>query len=217
MSYTVYKHTGPTGKVYIGITCQRPEKRWGADGAGYKHSPHLMAAIQKYGWDAFRHEVLAEGLTKEAACAMEVRLIAEHDSTDPAKGYNTDLGGSTGAKHSEATRQKIGAANRGRAWTPEARKKISDYRKAHPLAPESAAKIGAANRGRKHRPEDIEKIRAAQPKRPVKNLDTGDVYPSISVAADALGLDPSKIVKTCKGTRKTHGGYRWAYGEEVIP
>ena len=51
----------------------------------------------------------------------------------------------------------------------------------------------------------------------VKNLDTGDVYPSVNAAADALGLDPSKIVKTCKGTRKTHGGYRWAYWEEVIP
>ena len=27
-SYTVYKHTSPSGKVYIGITCRKPEYRW---------------------------------------------------------------------------------------------------------------------------------------------------------------------------------------------
>lgn len=26
--YTVYKHTTPSGKVYIGITGQKPERRW---------------------------------------------------------------------------------------------------------------------------------------------------------------------------------------------
>lgn len=28
-NYYVYKHTSPSGKCYIGITCQNPEKRWG--------------------------------------------------------------------------------------------------------------------------------------------------------------------------------------------
>lgn len=34
-SYTVYKHTSPSGKVYIGITCRKPEYRWN-HGKGYK-------------------------------------------------------------------------------------------------------------------------------------------------------------------------------------
>ena len=35
-NYTVYKHTSPHGKVYIGITSQSPIRRWRKDGSGYK-------------------------------------------------------------------------------------------------------------------------------------------------------------------------------------
>jgi len=28
-NYCVYKHTSPNGKMYIGMTGQNPEKRWG--------------------------------------------------------------------------------------------------------------------------------------------------------------------------------------------
>lgn len=214
-SYIVYKHTSPSGKVYIGITCQTPAKRWGREGEGYKHSPHLMAAIKKYGWSAFRHDILAEGLTKETAERIEIDLIEAHRSTDRRFGYNTDRGGSTGAKHTEETRRKIGEANRTRTWTPEARQKISDYRRAHPVSHETARRIGDANKGRKHRPESVEKIRAAQAKRPVRNLTTGETFASVMDAARALDLDASKIVAVCKEKRGAHGGYRWAY-EEVI-
>lgn len=34
-NYTVYKHTSPVGKVYIGITKMNPVRRW-ANGLGYK-------------------------------------------------------------------------------------------------------------------------------------------------------------------------------------
>lgn len=36
-SYTVYKHTSPSGKVYIGITKKKPEYRWN-HGRGYKET-----------------------------------------------------------------------------------------------------------------------------------------------------------------------------------
>ena len=38
--YSVYKHTFPNGKVYIGITKQNPLKRW-RNGTGYKGQPDL--------------------------------------------------------------------------------------------------------------------------------------------------------------------------------
>lgn len=28
MNYSVYKHTAPNGKIYIGITSMKPENRW---------------------------------------------------------------------------------------------------------------------------------------------------------------------------------------------
>lgn len=216
MSYTVYKHTSPSGKVYIGITCQKPEARWGRGGEGYKHSPHLYAAIEKYGWNAFKHEILAEGLTKETAEQIEIDLIDAHRSTDPRFGYNIDRGGSTGAKHTAETKRKIGEANQRRVWTPEARQKLRKYKLSHPTPPEVAAKIGDANRGKKHRPESIEKIRAAQEKRPVRNLTTGQSYASVQDAARACNLDASHIVAACRGRRKSAGGAVWCYMEEVI-
>ena len=43
----IYKHTSPSGKVYIGQTCQKPEHRWD-NGKGYK-SGYFASAIKKYG------------------------------------------------------------------------------------------------------------------------------------------------------------------------
>lgn len=44
-NYTVYRHTSPSGKVYIGITKQKPHKRWNSG------QPLFERAILKYGWD----------------------------------------------------------------------------------------------------------------------------------------------------------------------
>ena len=65
MMYTVYKHTAPNGKVYIGITSHSIEGRWRKDGSGYKLNNHFWNAIQKYGWNNFKHEILFENLMKE--------------------------------------------------------------------------------------------------------------------------------------------------------
>ena len=91
-NFCVYRHTAPNGKVYIGITGQNPVRRWNS-GRGYKNNPHLFAAILKYGWDNFTHEILYADLNKAEAEELEIRLIAEYQATDPAYGYNHATGG----------------------------------------------------------------------------------------------------------------------------
>lgn len=44
--FTVYRHTSPSGKVYIGITCQDVRNRW-QNGKTYKDSTHFKRAIRK--------------------------------------------------------------------------------------------------------------------------------------------------------------------------
>lgn len=90
--WTVYKHTSPVNKVYIGITSQNPEDRW-LNGNNYKGNKHFNSAIKKYGWSNFKHEILFENLTKQEAKDKEIELITLYDSTNPDKGYNLSSGG----------------------------------------------------------------------------------------------------------------------------
>lgn len=72
--YTVYMHTCPNGKVYIGITNRSPLSRWN-NGNGYKNNAHFFNAILKYGWSNIAHEILYDGLSEQEACDAEKRLI----------------------------------------------------------------------------------------------------------------------------------------------
>lgn len=86
--YLVYKHTDPTGKVYIGITQNHPQTRWN-EGGGYEKQAKFYRAIQKYGWINFKHEIVAAGLTEESAKELENQLILANKSYDEKYGYNT--------------------------------------------------------------------------------------------------------------------------------
>lgn len=171
--YTVYKHTAPNGKVYIGITKQKPEKRW-QNGNGYKHNTYFYRAILKYGWENIKHEILYEGLTKEQACDLEIQLIAKYDATNPRKGYNTSTGGecgSLGVHPSKETREKL----RKKATNPskETREKMSKARKGKKLpeywkqhikegkskiSEETRKKLSEARKGKKLSEETKRKI-----------------------------------------------------------
>ena len=123
-SYTIYKHTNlANGKVYIGITSQRPKRRW-QNGNNYKSNIYFDNAIQKYGWDGFAHNILFENLSEEEAAKKEIELIAYYDSTDRTKGYNIDKGG-VHRNHSLETRQKMRESAKGRVLTEEQKEKMS--------------------------------------------------------------------------------------------
>lgn len=92
LTYCVYIHTCPNGKVYIGITSQNPLRRW-REGKGYIHNEYFYNAILKYGWDNIKHEILFAGLTEDEACEKEVELIAQYKSNNRKYGYNFCEGG----------------------------------------------------------------------------------------------------------------------------
>lgn len=89
--YKVYKHTSPGGLIYIGITKQVPETRWD-DGRGYDSNARFRRDIQKHGWAAFKHEIVAVELTHHEALKLESELIHEFRATKPDFGYNQDAG-----------------------------------------------------------------------------------------------------------------------------
>ena len=99
-NYVVYCHISPSNKKYVGISCN-PIKRWN-NGNGYKKNYLFYRAIQKYGWDNFKHEILYENLTIERAGEIEKKLINEWNLLNPQFGYNLREGGN--GKLSETSR-----------------------------------------------------------------------------------------------------------------
>ena len=157
----VYMHTSPSNKVYIGITSREPKLRWG-NGCNYSSNEHFNRAIQKYGWDNFKHEILFSNLSLKEAKEKEIELIAFYDSTNPEKGYNITIGGESGNgyHHTKLSKQKISESMKGRTSPMKGRKqseeskaKISEAnknisrRKGFTLSDETKKKIGEANKG----------------------------------------------------------------------
>lgn len=164
MNYCVYRHTAPNGKVYIGLTKRSVEQR-SENGNGYKHNQYFFRAIQKYGWDAFSHDILANGLTYEQACSMEREQIRLHNSTHPDYGYNIEDGGNACKALSDETKRKISEKHKGRKHGPmsdETKARLSAVRKAQgnfrtgkKLSDETRARMSKAQRGlRKPSPSD---------------------------------------------------------------
>ena len=118
-------HTSPSNKVYIGITSQEPQKRWG-NGSNYSKQKYFYAAIQKYGWENIKHEVLFNNLTEKEAKQKEIELIAKHNSTDRNYGYNLTLGGDgvKGYVSTEETKQRTKATMKRLLSNPDFRERL---------------------------------------------------------------------------------------------
>ena len=156
-NYVVYKHTSPSGKVYIGITSQKPIKRWGLNGQQYSGSKYFWKAIQKYGWENFIHEILHENLSRDEARSLEMSLIAQFRSNEEAFGYNITIGGGGAAgykqsqEHIQKRMEKTAEKLRGRHLSEEHKLKIkekSGYWQGKHRSPETKEKLRVALKGK---------------------------------------------------------------------
>lgn len=222
-TYTVYKHVVPCGKVYIGITCRKVRERWGCKGNGYKNQPHFWRAIQKYGWDNIQHIILATGLSEEMAAIAERKLIKRYDSRNPKKGYNDLPGGCLGWRgmtHTDEAKEKIrqsklGEKNPmyGKTHTQEWKDMISRVN-SHPKSAETIEKMKAAQSNRSE--ETRKKLSDSQEKVAVVCVETGVVYPGISIAARENNLCVYNISACIHGRRKMCGGFHWKLAEDLL-
>ena len=172
-SYSVYKHTSPEGKVYIGVTRQDPQARW-CGGFGYASNLYFLTDIMAYGWLNFQHEVLADGLQEEQAFEMEAELIAHHNSTNPLFGYNLNAGSARTPK-----KELLAKARLEMKLASGAIQTCNTYQKKHS-------------------------------QRPVRCVETGDVFPSLSSAARYIHTDKTSLRKQILKGQRCHG-YHWKY------
>lgn len=168
-----------TGKAYIGSAVDlRTRRRHHVARlqAGNHRNRHLQNAWKKSGAQAFRYRVLLL-CSKADLLFFEQRAInAVVNRVGRQHLYNLDLvaGSALGRRHSDATKEKIAAAHRGKkattkyTRTPEQSAAISARMKGKPsllvgrtVAAAVRAKIAATLKGHGHSPETRARISAA--------------------------------------------------------
>ena len=139
----IYKITNLiNSKVYIGQTRYSLAHRWSAHCRTRSHSTALTAAIQKYGRENFKKEILNTYNDLESLNIAEREAIKEYNSLSP-NGYNLTIGGDV-TPHTEMTKKKLSLSKLGDK-NPMFNKKHSEEHK---------LKISMALKGRK-RPEHV--------------------------------------------------------------
>lgn len=219
-NYTVYVHTTPNGKRYVGITHIKPTKRW-SNGNGYRCNSYFTNAIKKYGWNHIQHIIVAKNLSREDACQYEQELIAKYKTDDRRYGYNLTSGGEKGARFSEESRRKLSESHKGLRYnigvpfTEERKEKLRGPR------PSVAGKNNPSY-GRKWTPEEIA-IRQSHRKyasggehpgaRPIlqKDMD-GNIVKRWGSISEASHFYCRNSIKEClRGNYKQHRGFIWEY------
>lgn len=123
---SVYMHTVPNGRIYIGVTSRDPELRWQKNGSGYRKQTEFFADIQKYGWDNIKHEILFQSKDDDEAYAKEEEYIREYKAKYGDLVYNTVFG----RMHTDQYKKYISLIQKGKTISKESKAKMSATRTA---------------------------------------------------------------------------------------
>lgn len=205
----VYKATNQVnGKIYIGITTKTLERRKAIHKRDSKRmDTYFYRAIRKYGFEKFSWEIIDETAENiDQLHEKEKYYIKKYDTFDnKTKGYNTQSGGRnlydiTKEEKLRRSQRVSGKGNpmygvsspmKGKKFTEEHRRKISNALK---------DKERPSIQGGKH-----------YNSRKIVNVDTGEIFNSLTEAGASIGVTGQMIGKVCMGKRKTAKGYRWNY------
>lgn len=210
-NYKVYMHTAPNNKKYIGITKTSVKRRW-RNGKGYKTQRYFYFAIQKYGWDNFKHEILFCNLTKEQAELLEIAIIKHYKSNNAKCGYNIANGGHSQESVADSTRLKMRMAAVGR---PSPRKGMFGI---FPHKDETKIQISKTMKEKKINIGDKNPMygKEAPNRRKVICIETEIIYESLKDSQEKTGIQFKNIHKVCNKERCTAGGFHWMFYEEYI-
>lgn len=217
------------GKCYIGQTIKTFNERYNFSGSGAErvlaylemrenkkhtydvelyHNDHLLKAFRKYGVENFEVEIIDNAKNIEELNQKEIYWIEFYDSYN--NGYNKCFGGGSTS-----------------GWVPSSKTRAlwSEMRKGVHTG------VKNPNYGMKHSAETRLRMSVARSgkargknspvARSVINLDTGEIFDTITSAAEKYDIDASNIIECCKrtdrgkhGIRKKAAGFRWMYHDE---
>lgn len=215
-------YTFPNGKRYIGKTKRSLSKRQGSFFNGYKHCTLLWNAIQKYGIENIKQEILFENdMTDESASRIEQSCILMFKTNanrfnNPSYGYNLTDGGdglsgwTPNEEQYEKRVEQLRELHRkqiGSHLSEETRRKISESHtgvKRSPMSKETKSKIAVAN-SRESMSEITKQRRSAAVKKRVDAIhnETREVlrFDSVEDAAKFFNVRESSISRWASGER----------------
>ena len=206
----VYCHTNKiNGKRYIGITQNKPNRRW-QNGYGYKdRNSHFYNAIKKYGWENFEHIILEENLTRKEASEKEKYYIRLYNTNNENYGYNITSGGDNNFTRNKLTEeQRINISNK----TKEAMNsvEIREYMLKVYNSEDWMRKNSEATR-RQWATSDLKlRVQIANGHK-VRCVETGNIYLSILEASRQTGLSRYKITQSCQNKSYIVNNTHWEY------
>ena len=219
-------------KRYIGISQDYKNRKrvheWAMKNNKHRNTK-LQRAVNKYGYDNFKFEILEEVKTDDRieALTLENKYIIKYDTYK--NGYNQSEGfeGSTLQKYSKERLEKMrvnmlgNTIWEGRKHTEEAKAKISKAHKGKTVSLKTREKISKANKGKaigennhfygkNHTEETKSKIRKKNGK-PIVCIETSIKYDSINQCAKDMNIDRKGIERVLNGKYKQAKGYTFKY------
>ena len=207
--YCIYLHRNKiNGKVYIGQTCQKPEKRW-YYGHGYKNCPRFYSAIVSYGWSNFEHIILENNLTSDEANEKEQYYIKKYNSQNPDLGYNLTEGGSSLSEYWKTPEHReLQSQNKKLYFKEHPDKKIENDMHLKEIA-QTSAKIRSEKMKENYANQDgLFHLNESRKKR-IKCVETNEIFTSLSEASKKYNISVGNISSVIHGKRKSAGGYHW--------
>lgn len=220
----IYKYTSPSGKSYVGQTKFSLNQRSGKRGQGYKGCPLFYQAIQKYGFENFEVEILAE-VKIEQLDEAEHKYIHLFNTLEP-NGYN---------KFDGAPFSGVCSTKKVYQYSMETGEFLKEYDSVREAAEELNLNynslnsvIGDANYAYggycwsrvKMKKYPIHERLLSPKEKEVEMYDyAGNLlmtFPSIAKAAEYVNGTRSPIKKVCRGELQSAYGYRWKCTEVLM-
>lgn len=151
--WSIYKITSPSGRIYIGKTCNPTNRLRKYKNKGAKNQPLIYRSICKYGIENHIIEIIDSFEGTSSYCnGKEIFWIrtymSNHSKWPKQRGLNVTDGGksSLGWNPSSETRKKMSIARKNRKMSEDGKRRVSEFMKGHKY-----------NVGKKHSEESIKR------------------------------------------------------------
>ena len=221
--FVVYMLIFPNGKKYCGYS-SNIIKRWHGP-SEYRDCKLVNNAINKYGWNNIKKEVICSFSNKQEALQAEKRFIEYYDLLNHQKGYNLVPGGGDPphdinlvSPEGYKAMQENGKRLAKEVWENEEKRAYCIKR----MKEGNQAWLARSTPEDRFRRYGASSIGRTPPNaKPIYQLDKNTYeiikeYPSARAAGIALGNQEynKNIRRTANGTGQTAYGYRWAWKKD---